>query len=171
MKRSVLGAPPHKGTGAAIRLFIRSAAGAAALGALLALSPLGCAGSLDPGVTGGGGGLGGNGGGGGTACQDTIFMNQCVSCHASASNSAGLDLQSPNVAARLVGQPSFTGAGAICGGKTLLDAGSTPATGFFIDKITNSPPSCGVVMPFGVKMNAADIACLTTWANGVTVTQ
>jgi hypothetical protein len=166
MKRSVLGAPPRKGTGTALHMFIWSAA----IGVLLALSPLGCAGSLDPGVTGnGGGGLGGAGGGSGAACQDTIFMNQCVSCHNSVSPTAGLDLQSANIPVRLVGVA--TGAGSACPGGTLLVANVNPASGVFIDKITNDPPTCGgSVMPFGQKMNATDIACLTTWANGITGT-
>jgi hypothetical protein len=161
MKRSLPGTPARGN--ATTKLLGRLGALAVTCG-LLSIAVAGCAGSLDPGVTGGGGAGGGSGGG----CEVALIMTKCVPCHASVGNSGGLDLQSANIASRLVGAPSFAGDGAMCPNKTLLDAGSNPATGLFIDKITNDPPSCGFVMPYGQKMGAPDIACLTTWATTLT---
>jgi hypothetical protein len=136
-----------------------------AAGGLLSFFALGCAGSLEPGV--GTGGMAGSGGG--TDCQTAIFASKCVGCHATASASAGLDLQSANPEMRLVGKP--TGAGTSCPGGTLLVANVTPASWVFIDKLTMNPPSCGgSQMPLGGSLLPAELSCLTTWANGVVAT-
>jgi hypothetical protein len=134
---------------------------------LLSFFLLGCPGSLDPGVGGGGDG-GGTGGTTGTpGCEVALLANRCASCHGSASNSAGLDLQSANPGARLVGVTAFTGTGAACAGRNLLDPASNPATGVFIDKITLAVP-CGLTMPVGSTLSMAEKTCLTTWATIVT---
>ena len=160
MKGPVLGGTPPRGA-AMIRRNAWSA------GALLSFVVAGCAGSLDPGVT-GNGGSGGSGGSNG-GCEVALLASQCAPCHGAASPASGLDLQSSGFASRLVGQMSqSTALGGACPNKTLLDQGSNPATGFFIDKITNDTPSCGVVMPFLAKMSAANITCLTDWATRLT---
>jgi hypothetical protein len=158
MKRSLSRTPEHRGA-ASSRRYVWSAA----IGALLlSLTVVGCAGSLDPGVTGNGGGaMGGNSG---AACQDTIFMNKCVFCHGAASNSAGLDLETADPGARMLGAP--TGAGTSCPGGTLLKAGTNPAEGIFVEKITT--PTCGSKMPIGPALSTAEVTCLTTWATTVT---
>jgi hypothetical protein len=141
-----------------------------ACGLLLSVMVVGCAGSLDPGV-GGGGGTSGGGMGGGPApgCQTAIFANQCASCHATGSGSAGLDLQSANPETRLVAQMSSTTAnGGACEGMTLLVPGSNPAMGVFIDKISMNPPPCGFSMPYGSLPTKADQDCLKAWALSVT---
>ena len=144
---------------------------AAACG-LLSVLTLGCAGSLDPGVGGGGGGSSGGGTGGATTadCATPILASKCVPCHATGGGSANLDLQSPNIGARLVGKmggPATTGG--LCSTMVLLNAGSNPATGVFMDKITMATPPCGSLMPFGGPMLPQDqITCLQNWATGLT---
>jgi hypothetical protein len=138
-------------------------------GGLLSLFLVGCPGSLDPGV-GAGGGSGGAGGSGGPCNPTPVFTARCTSigCHNSSGAAAGLDLQSANPAARLVGVGTGTGTGAACSGQTLLNPGSNPATGVFIDKITT--PTCGLMMPeTGGALSAGDLACLTSWATSVTM--
>jgi hypothetical protein len=141
-----------------------------ACGLLLSVMAVGCAGSLDPGVGVGGGGSGGSGGPT-PGCQTAVFQNQCVSCHGTGtSGSGGLDLTSPNPETRLVGKMSGTTNAAACQGMTLLVAGSNPAMGVFIDKITMNPPPCGMSMPYGSLPLPADQACLQAWATSVTMT-
>lgn len=140
-----------------------------AWGLLLSVMVIGCAGSLDPGVVGGGGASGGTGGSSGNGCQVAVFANQCASCHGP-SGSAGLDLMSPNPETRMVGKMTSTTNGGVCGNMTLINAGVTPATGVFIDKITKAMPSCGASMPYGSLLNSTDMACLVNWANGIATT-
>jgi hypothetical protein len=131
--------------------------------------------SASAGSTGAGGSAGTTGGGGGsipTSCADaaTVIANYCLDCHVTPPQIiyAGLDLQAPNVAQRLVGVPAYTGASGACAGRgNLLDRGTLPATGIFIDKI-NFTQSCGDGMPYmGSKMTDAEITCLQSWANGL----
>ena len=50
-----------------------------------------------------------------------------------------------------------------------LVAGSSPATGLFLSKLTANPP-CGVRMPnLGNPLTPAEMACIQTWANALTV--
>ena len=165
MKRSLPdGAAPHARATWKTLLHLTAAGGL-----LLSLFALGCAGSLDPGV-------GGGGGSGGVTCpapgcEVAVLAGNCNSCHGTASHANGLDLQSANVCERLLGMPTFTGPGAACAQKTLLDRGSNPATGVFIDKITKMDGDaalCGLAMPLGGALAQADLACLKTWAASVT---
>jgi hypothetical protein len=142
-----------------------------ACGLLLSVMAVGCAGSLDPGV--GGGGASGSGGSGGPVpgCETQVFQMQCMSCHGTGTTgSGGLDLTSPNPETRLVGKMGGSINAAACQGMTLLVAGSNPATGVFIDKITMNPPPCGMSMPYGNLPSKADTDCLKAWATGVTMT-
>lgn len=141
-----------------------------AWGLLLSVMVIGCAGSLDPGVVGGGGSSGGMGGSSGSTCQVAVLAQQCAGCHAAGSGSAGLDLASPNPESRLVGKMTSTMNGGVCGNMTLINAGVTPATGVFIDKITKATPPCGMSMPYGTLPNSTDMACLVNWANGIATT-
>jgi hypothetical protein len=136
---------------------------------LLSIVLTGCAGSLDPGVVGGGGGSNGGGVGGssGNGCQVAIFAGQCASCHTASSPQANLDLSSPNPESRLVGKMAATTNGGMCGGMTLINANTNPATGVFVDKVTMMTPPCGFSMPFGSLPSAADQACLKSWATMV----
>jgi hypothetical protein len=167
------------------------AASLAMLGSLVMLSA--CAGSTsattnvisDGGGTGGSGGAGNHPDGGDAgsvplACDNAMLVleNNCTGCHtmSTAPFSGGLDLVTPNVAQRLVGKPTATMNSmnqAMCGGKgNLLNRGTLPATGIFIDKIKANPAVpgsvCGSPMPLGGSMLAQeDLDCLQAWANGL----
>jgi hypothetical protein len=105
-----------------------------------------------------------------TSCANaTTVLGMCTICHsaASAASFANLDLMSDGVAMRLVGVAAATGNNGMCGGKgNLLDKTTLPATGILIDKIKGTQ-TCGVRMPQGGMLSAADTACLQAWANGL----
>jgi hypothetical protein len=145
-------------------------ASAALVVSLLGLA--GCPGTLgfDPG--GMAGQSGGNPDGGvqlSCATADTV-LQQCTSCHnpTSQASFANLDLMSDGVAARLVGVAATTMGTGMCSGRgNLLNRGTLPAAGIFIDKITGHQ-TCGGSMPFGGGLlPAADQGCLQAWANGL----
>jgi len=120
------------------------------------------------GMNGGTGGMASGTGGGGSvqncAMATQILKDNCGACHTTATKGLGnLDLLSDGVASRLVGKPADSGE--MCGGKgNLINANTNPATGLFVDKISNMKPACGSVMPLGQKMSQANIDCLTQWA-------
>ncbi len=79
-----------------------------------------------------------------------------VGCHSSQDKEQGLDLQSPNLAARLVGTAASEGPG-------LLIDPSTPANSVLYTKLTATPPF-GVRMPEGATpLDSATIACVLAW--------
>jgi hypothetical protein len=129
----------------------------------------GCPGSLsfDPGS----GGNPDTGGSVETSCANanTVLQMCTVACHNPGGRAiyADLDLMSDGVAARLVGIDAATASGGMCGGKgKLLDRGTLPAVGIFIDKISGTQ-SCGARMPLGGMLTTADTNCLKAWANGL----
>jgi hypothetical protein len=96
------------------------------------------------------------------ACGDvptTVFQNNCsatAGCHSSTDKQMGLDLQSPNVASRLIGIKSVGGTG-------LLVDPSNPSASVLYTKLTASPPF-GARMPFGEPaLDQATIACVLQW--------
>jgi len=105
-----------------------------------------------------------------TSCANaSTVLGMCTICHSAASkaNFADLDLMSDGVAMRLVGVAATTGSTGMCSGKgNLLDKTTLPATGILIDKIKGTQ-TCGVRMPQGGMLSAADTACLQAWANGL----
>jgi hypothetical protein len=148
------------------------------VGATVACSA--CAGTLeDPGRFSEGGTAGADGGGssggsdGGAAgdqgappgdggCPDipTLFVSTCTAsgCHNPSDKAQGLDLQSPNVATRLVGVCSTESKG------ELIDP-TNPSASLIYTKLTASPPF-GARMPFlQTPLSAATIACVLTWAS------
>ncbi|HET6147563.1 MAG TPA: hypothetical protein VFH68_08520 [Polyangia bacterium] len=130
---------------------------------LMSMFLLGCPGTLDPGV-GAGGMMGTN-----DNCQVQVLKDKCAlaGCHAAGTPAAGLDLQSADIATRLVDHDTGDAAGGgQCSGMKLLNGGASPATGVFIDKITT--PVCGSPMPLGGSLTAAQKTCLTDWANTLT---
>ena len=173
---------------------------AGAVGALVAvLMVSGCPGTLDPnqfktGGTGGNTGTGGSGqtggtpGTGGTATSCTggndgvsLLNVNCAtsSCHIPGATNdgtaGGLDLTpDANIGSRLVGVMSVGTAdnGSMCVGNSTpyLNAGSTPATGLFIDKFTMAHPPCGAQMPFDspFPLTAMQQTCLIQWATTLT---
>jgi hypothetical protein len=105
---------------------------------------------------------GGDDAGGDGGCPDVptaVFAPTCgiSGCHSTTDKSQGLDLQSPNVASRLVG---------VCarGGGYLVDP-VHPAQSVVYLKITTMPPF-GVRMPFArPALDDATIACVLAWAS------
>lgn len=108
---------------------------------------------------------GGGGGTGGTCTIDVDALlagNTCSSgsCHSSTTKSAGLDLQSPNIKARLVNVDST------CPNTKLL---SGPTTGFFLEKLLQASPKCNGVqqgsrMPLGPALSNEQLTCIQEWA-------
>jgi hypothetical protein len=99
---------------------------------------------------------------GGGSCPDVpqqVFATVCSTspgCHATADKTMGLDLQSPNVASRLIGVMAM-------GGPGLLIDPSDPAMSVMYTKLTASPPF-GARMPFGeTPLDDATIACVLQW--------
>ena len=90
--------------------------------------------------------------------QANIFAPSCArsGCHAASSPAGGLDLASSGVEARLVDQSSST-----CTG--LLVASGSPETSVLFEKLSAATPSCGVRMPVGGSLTAAEIACVGAW--------
>jgi hypothetical protein len=139
---------------------LSSSARLGALGALLLCTA--CPGELaDPALFGGDAALDdrapslGDGG-----CPDIptqLLQVDCVSsaCHSAASAQGGLDLASPNVAARLVGVHAQ-------GGGLLVDP-ADPAMSVLYTKLTSTPPF-GAQMPLlGQPLDDAMMACVLTW--------
>ena len=99
--------------------------------------------------------------GAGAACPDitqTLFPTDCATaqCHSAAVKQQGLDLQSPDVLARLVGVPAT-------GGPGLLIDPSTPQASVIYTKLTATPPF-GARMPFGeTPLDDGTVACVLQW--------
>lgn len=103
-----------------------------------------------------------------------VLQDNCITCHTmlDAPYLGSLDLESAGVAQRLVGKPAATVTAnnmAMCTGKgNLLNRGTLPATGVFMDKINQPPGVCGNPMPFAApKLAQEDLDCLQAWANGL----
>src|SRR5206468_11965956 len=100
-------------------------------------------------------------------------------CHipgaANDGTAAGLDLTvDANIGARLVGVMSGGTAenGSKCSTSSTpyLDAGSNPATGLLIDKVTMTHPPCGDQMPESAPFPLSKLqqSCLIQWATTLT---
>jgi hypothetical protein len=98
-----------------------------------------------------------------TGCGDipqTLFIPTCATslCHSTSTKQQGLDLQSPDLASRLVSVPSTEGAG-------LLIDPSMPSASVLYTKLTATPPF-GVRMPFNLPaLDDATVACVLQWVN------
>ncbi len=160
----------------------------------------GCAGDLDSslyqpgtagtqgqsGTSGGAGTMGtaGTGGGQPPACDAVAMVFnagaiKCTLCHSkdgAAGIGAGLDLESPGLAARLVGQGpqkmAIGSAACMTGTKPYLVAHSNPPDGLLLDKVDPQKfatlANCGTQMPQGgTALSSAQLSCLSAWAAGV----
>jgi len=147
---------------------------------------LACPGNLSPEFTNqttgmggstGAAGMPGTAGGNGTfpSCTVeplTLLKNKCgmAGCHVpNNTNAGGLDLATGDVPSHLLGvnSPGENNGPNGCGaGMPYLVAGSQPAQGLLIDKLT-SPP-CGDLMPTLGSWTAANMQCVQEWANSVT---
>ena len=114
----------------------------------------------------------GGGGSGGPCNAAPILMMKCgyeSLCHdARALTPGGLDLVTAPFD-RLVGDMPDGSNSSQCGGVTTpyLVAGSNPATGLLLDKLMPSPP-CGAMMPTLDVLNPTEVACIQSWATGLT---
>lgn len=90
---------------------------------------------------------------------ERLFEARCGgACHAGNEPVAGLDLVSPGVAARVLGQVS---ASDVCGGAAIVDPAGGPQ--MLLGKLGDAP-SCGARMPFGAApLAAADVECVRRW--------
>ncbi len=169
-----------------------------AAGAFISVLMLGaCAGNSDPAVvkdgTGGSTGTGGSSTGGATGSGGTplnctgdndgasIVTVNCATtfCHIPGTDNdgtaGGLDLTvDANIGSRLVGVQSVGTAdnGSMCVGNPTpyLNAGSNPATGLLIDKVSMTNPPCGAQMPFDTPFPLTTMQrnCLVQWATTLT---
>lgn len=93
-------------------------------------------------------------------CPDvpTLFAATCTasSCHSASNKAQGLDLQSPDLPARLVGVPATEGPG-------LLVDPSTPSQSVLWTKLQPDPPF-GARMPLSAApLDSATTACVLVW--------
>jgi hypothetical protein len=111
----------------------------------------------------------------------SIVMVNCATtfCHipgaANDGTAGGLDLTvDANIGARLVGVTSVgtSDNGSMCMGNSTpyLNAGSNPATGLLIDKVSMANPPCGAQMPFDspFPLSTMQRNCLVQWATTLT---
>ncbi|HEY2729809.1 MAG TPA: hypothetical protein VGK52_07695 [Polyangia bacterium] len=161
-----------------VRVFVTAATIAAAV--------VGCAAAGNDGT--GAAGMGGAGAGG-TACTladvNKIFMSTTTpantgctvinACHDNAGTAAGLDLTTAGWQNMLVGHAPSATAGTLksmCAGMSLvyLNAGSSPATGLFLDKLNPAKDSpCGAKMPnLPPPLTTQQFACVQSFANTLT---
>ncbi len=88
-----------------------------------------------------------------------LFARRCatIGCHDAVTQLINLDLQSPGVASRVLGQRS-----AACGGRTLADP-NDPERSSLLLKLRAAPP-CGDRMPLGTPaFSPEEIACVRGW--------
>ena len=110
------------------------------------------------------------------AGAEAVLTSKCAlgGCHDAASKTSGLDLTAgSDLGARLLGGMPTSGS-LSCNSNTThyLTAGSKPATGLLLNKLSTSP-ACGMIMPYGAsttsgRLSDTQIACLTSWATTVT---
>jgi hypothetical protein len=95
------------------------------------------------------------------ACVLGILRDTCglAGCHAK--GSPQVDLASDGVVDRLIDQESGS---ALCKGRTYVATDGTSS--LLLDKLTASPP-CGVKMPVGGSLSAANMRCLTDWVSSL----
>lgn len=94
-----------------------------------------------------------------SAVENQIIRPRCATanCHERSMPAGRLDLESPNLAARLVNVPA-----AGCMGQVLVSPAS-PAQSYFIGKLGPSP-RCGDRMPLGSPaLTASEVACVRLW--------
>ena len=97
-------------------------------------------------------------------CADVpaqTFPARCAtaSCHSAAARAGALDLESPGVAARLVGVPASGGDG------LLIDPDHSDAS-VLVRKLTPSPPF-GRQDPPGAPLDPATLDCIRDWVRRV----
>jgi len=92
--------------------------------------------------------------------EDDLFAERCNDsiCHGTERPAAGLDLVTPGIHERIVNARAAT-----CGFEVLIEPGDETG-GFFVNKLTDNPPRCGLQMPIGgADLSAAEIECVREW--------
>ena len=87
-----------------------------------------------------------------------LFVPRCggSGCHGATAPQQGLDLVSPDVAARVVGVPAIS-----C--TATLATPADPASSFLYTKLAVKPP-CGAQMPLAqAPLSSDDVACILDW--------
>ncbi len=84
-----------------------------------------------------------------------VLQPQCAACHSTASPQGGLDLQSPDLPARLVGIQAQ-------GGGLLVDP-ANPTASVLYAKLTSTPPFGSRMPLLGQPLDDATMACVLTW--------
>jgi hypothetical protein len=90
--------------------------------------------------------------------ENEIFLQRCATaaCHSAKVHAQNLDLESPNVGARLVDELATECAG-------LLVDPAHPTESILYLKLTDSPP-CGLQMPqVGQKLTPGEVNCVYEW--------
>ena len=128
-----------------------------------------------------GAGCGSSGSGTTTSCDVNQLLTvkyACTAsgCHDTAGTGANFDMATGGLMGlegRLVGHGPVGGGTlpSMCAGMgfNYLDPHTQPATGLFLSKLGTSPP-CGQRMPMlAAPVNSADMMCIQSWANGLTM--
>jgi hypothetical protein len=95
--------------------------------------------------------------------QRDLLVPRCATagCHTTMDRIAGLDVESPDLRARLIGvRASAAGA---CSNRALVSMNGSAVEGVFLGKLTD-PPVCGLRMPLGrgtMPLTPTEVACLT----------
>lgn len=90
-----------------------------------------------------------------------VFTEECGACHNPTAKLGELDL-TEDFESRLVDIPS---ADPNCASRKLVDP-LNPAASFLLEKVTSKTPECGDQMPFGLRLDPADLACIRGWIAG-----
>ncbi len=121
-----------------------------------------------------GSGAGGASGVGTPACVTSVFAAACSGgvCHSPGANPAGgLDLLSPNVAARLVDQPALhsdVGPTDVCPqGDKLIDTSNRSASWLLKKLSPTDVGTCGTRMPAAGNLSSIQLSCLQNWIDAV----
>jgi hypothetical protein len=83
-----------------------------------------------------------------------VFRGECAGCHSAASQSGGLDLQSPGVEGRVIGVLAQ-------GGPGLLVNPAEPDQSVIVTKL--SSPPFGKRMPVGATLAPSNVTCVRAW--------
>jgi hypothetical protein len=105
-----------------------------------------------------------------TACMTQLLQNTCTSCHTSSAALGGLDLQSPGFTARLKDQAakheSVANPAQCPSGDKLIDS-ANPSASWLLKKVNGQQGACGTLMPPGVPISQAELACVSAYVTCV----
>ncbi len=95
-------------------------------------------------------------------CVTDLFQKKCTGSTCHSAGSAQVDLVSPQVEQRLVGQSSSPTL--LCKGRTYVRTDGSPS--LLTDKLGSTPP-CGAQMPLGGSLTTAERGCIDSWVQSV----